>query len=150
MPYHRLSLKIGATVILLRNLSPLNCLCNGTRLQITHLGRNLIGGIILTGNCRGEMAYLPRIEITSNPDSDLGFQLKRRQYPVRLAFAMTINKSQGQSLKVVGICLEDDVFTHGQLYVAFSRASDPHNVKVLTRGDGDLGVTKNVVFSEVL
>jgi len=150
MPYHRLSLKIGATVILLRNLSPLNGLCNGTRLQITHLGRNLIGGIILTGTCKGQKAYLPRIEITSNPDSDLGFQLKRRQYPVRLAFAMTINKSQGQSLKVVGVCLEDDVFTHGQLYVALSRASDPHNVKVLTRNDVDLGVTKNIVFSEVL
>jgi len=82
MPYHRLSLKVGATIILLRNLSPLNGLCNGTRLQISHLGRNLISGTILTGTCKGEKAYLPHIQITSNPDSDLGFQLKRRQYPL--------------------------------------------------------------------
>ena len=108
MPYRRLSLKIGATVILLRNLSPLHGLCNGTRLQITHLGRNFIGGIILTGTCKGQTAYLPRIEITSSPDSDLGFQLNRRQYPIRLAFAMTINKSQGQSLEVVGVGLHQE------------------------------------------
>ena len=150
MPYHRLSLKLGATVILLRNLSPIHGLCNGTRLQITHLGGSIIGGVILTGTCKGRKAYLPRIEITSNPDSDLGFQLNRRQFPVRLAFAMTINKSQGQSLEVVGISLDNDVFTHGQLYVALSRASNPHHVKVLIRDDAQVGVTKNVVFSEVL
>ena len=149
MPYHHLSLKLGATVILLRNLSPIHGLCNGTRLQITHLGGNIIGGVILTGTCKGQKAYLPRIEITSNPDSDLGFQLNRRQFPVRLAFAMTINKSQGQSLEVVGISLDNDVFTHGQLYVALSRASNPHHVKVLIRDDAQVGVTKNVVFSEV-
>jgi ATP-dependent DNA helicase PIF1 len=74
-----LSLKIGATVILLRNLSPLHGFCNGTRLQITHLGRNFIGGIILTGTCKGQKAHLPQIEITSNADSDLGFQLNWRQ-----------------------------------------------------------------------
>ena len=104
----------------------------------------------LLSTCKGQKAYLPRIEITSNPDSDLGFQLNQRQYPICLAFAMTINKSQGQSLRVVGISLENDVFARGQLYVALSRASNPQNVKVLTRDNAHVGMTKNIVFSDVL
>ena len=43
---------------------------------------------------------------------------------------MTINKSQGQTFDHVGICLEEDVFSHGQLYVAFSRAYTLDGVKV--------------------
>ncbi len=41
---------------------------------------------------------------------------------MRPAFAMTINKSQGQTFKHIGIFLRDSVFSHGQLYVALSRA----------------------------
>ncbi|KAG5531642.1 hypothetical protein RHGRI_026310 [Rhododendron griersonianum] len=43
----------------------------------------------------------------------------RHQFLVRLAYAMTINKSQGQSVKFVGVDLRTPVFSHGQLYVAF-------------------------------
>ncbi len=49
---------------------------------------------------------------------------------MRLAYAMTINKSQGQTLFHVGLHLADDVFSHGQLYVTFSRAKALANVKV--------------------
>jgi ATP-dependent exoDNAse (exonuclease V) alpha subunit len=50
----------------------------------------------------------------SPTDSDLPFKLKRLQFPVLLAFAMTIDKSQGQTLKKVGIYLPKPVFSHGQ------------------------------------
>ena len=50
----------------------------------------------------------------------LSFQLKRRQFPVHLAFSITINKAQGQSVRRVGIDLRVPVFSHGQLYVALS------------------------------
>ncbi|CAF4678937.1 unnamed protein product, partial [Rotaria magnacalcarata] len=53
--------------------------------------------------------------------NDMPFQFKRLQFPVRLAFAMSINKPQGQSLKVAGINLGAPCFSHGQLYVAYSR-----------------------------
>jgi ATP-dependent DNA helicase PIF1 len=59
----------------------------------------------------------------SPTDSDLPFTLNRMQFPVLLAFAVTINKSQGQTFDRVGILLEEPVFSHGQLYVAFSRAT---------------------------
>jgi len=54
---------------------------------------------------------------------------ERRQFPVRTCFAMTINKSKGQSLERVGVWLEESVFSQGQLYVACSRVGDPSNIK---------------------
>ena len=48
----------------------------------------------------------------------MSLQFKRLQFPIRLAFAITINKAQGQSLELCGIYLHTDGFSHGQLYVA--------------------------------
>jgi ATP-dependent DNA helicase PIF1 len=55
----------------------------------------------------------------------------REQFSIRLSFAMTINKAQGQTIPNVGIFLSNAVFSHGQLYVALSRATAKQNVKVL-------------------
>jgi len=86
------------------------------------------------------------------------FTLRRHQFPVRLAFTMTINKAQGQTLKMVGIFLPKPIFTHGQLYVAMSCIGCPEGVKLLvTDGwkdaheDAPTGVyTRNVVYTKVL
>ena len=89
-------------------------------------------------------------------DVDLPFALCRRQFPVRLAWAMTINKTRGQTFDKVGIHLEEPVFTHGQLYVAFSRARSFSDVRVeilptLRQGRrDDTRTTDNIVFTEVL
>ncbi|KIK79885.1 hypothetical protein PAXRUDRAFT_160077 [Paxillus rubicundulus Ve08.2h10] len=76
--------------------------------------------------------------------------LHRCQFPVRLAFAMTINKSQGQSVQQVGLDLRTHVFSHGQLYVAFSHCTHPHNIKVIFPQNQNSTKTTNVVFTEVL
>jgi len=81
---------------------------------------------------------------------------------------MTINKSQGQTVPNVGVYLPEPVFSHGQLYVALSRATARSNIKILAvlaaekdvnkrkeKGKGkkrptkDI-FTKNIVYKDVL
>jgi hypothetical protein len=85
---------------------------------------------IISGPFAGETAFIPRITISTTP-GQLPFELHRRQFPVRPAFAMTINKSQGQSLGTVGIDLRYPVFSHGQFYVTVSRAMNWSRVHIL-------------------
>jgi len=84
-------------------------------------------------------------------DSGLPFKIQRRQFPISLCFAMTINKSQGQTLSRVGLYLPRPVFTHGQLHVAISRVKTKRGLKILILDeDGNVtNTTKNVVYKEI-
>ncbi|KAH9576597.1 hypothetical protein CY35_01G170700 [Sphagnum magellanicum] len=132
MPPHRLALKVGVPVILLRNLDASSGLCNGTCLIVQRLARRLIVAEIVGGSHVGTVLNIPPIT-TSSTGNHWPFTLLRRQFPVQLAFAMTINKAQGQTVGTVGIYLPELVFTHGQLYVALSRATNVGNVSMIAR-----------------
>ncbi|UYV76683.1 hypothetical protein LAZ67_14001748 [Cordylochernes scorpioides] len=144
MPPHQLNLKIGAIVMLLRNMNPKQGLCNGTRMVIQRMFSHVLEVQKLTGTKVGHTVLVPKI----SSDTNLLFILKKRQFPLRLAFAMTINKAQGQTFARLGLLLHEPVFTHGQLYVAFScvRTLDSIRVKLNPR----INKTRNIVFNEVL
>lgn len=153
VPQHRLTLKVGMPVMLMRNMDPAKGLANGTRLIVRGLHGSLLDCEVVGGAHAGNRALLCRI--TMSPSDELfPFHWTRRQFPVRPAFAMTINKAQGQTLERVGVYLPCAVFAHGQLYVAASRVGAPDRIRFLVKDghvDGLDGVyTKNVVFNRLI
>ncbi|GJR50471.1 ATP-dependent DNA helicase PIF1-like protein [Tanacetum coccineum] len=151
VPNHRLALKVGVPVMLLRNIDQPKGLCNGTRLQVLKLTRTFISAQIINGTHFGKKVIIPRLRITPS-DKRLQLKIVRKQFPLSFSFAMTINKSHGQSLSKVGLYLTRPVFTHGQLYVAVSRVTSKKGLKVVVCDkDGNISkTTTNVVYKEVI
>jgi len=110
---------------------------------VKNLYSHLIEATILTGCAKGRDVFIPRIPLIP---TDLPFNFKRIEFPVRLAFAMSTNKAQGQSLKIAGIHLQNPCFSHGQLYVAYSRVGHSRNLYILAPG----GKTRNNVYPAAL
>ncbi|XP_022042288.1 ATP-dependent DNA helicase PIF1-like [Helianthus annuus] len=153
LPPHKLRIKIGCSIILLRNIDPSHGLCNGTRLICKGFMRNVIDAEIAVGQHAGKRVFMPRIPLALSEDDMFPFKLKRKQFPIRFSFSITINKVQGQTILHLGIYLPDSVFSHRQLYVALSRGISRQNMKVLVHLAKvfiQRGVyTSNIVYKEV-
>ncbi|GJV63447.1 ATP-dependent DNA helicase PIF1-like protein [Tanacetum coccineum] len=150
IPNHKLALKVGVPIMLIQNIDQTAGLCNGTRLRILKLGELVNEAQIMTGTNVGHTTIIPRLKLSPS-DKRLPLKINRRQFPLAVCFAMTINKSQGQSLSNVGIFLPNPVFTHGQLYVAVSRVKSRKGLKVLIydKESKPSNNTLNVVYHEV-
>ena len=98
--------------MLLRNLNPPKLLI-GSRLII-----------------KGEEVIFPKISLIP---SDYPFNFRRLQFPIKLCFSMTIDNSQGQSFKVVGLDLETECFAYSQSYVGCSRAREEKDLYILAK-----------------
>ncbi|XP_024199850.1 uncharacterized protein LOC112203059 [Rosa chinensis] len=154
LPSHKLALKLGAPILLLRIIDPKSGLCNRTRLIYRGFFPNFIDAEILTGHFKGTRVFLRQIPIKPSKNVKLPFSLIHRQFPIRFSFALTINKAQGQTIPNVGAYLPNHVFSHGQLYVALSRGVSIQTIKVLIKNSAikeEPGAhTRNVVFKDVL
>lgn len=124
-----LKLKIGAQIMIIRNI-PSSGLHNGQRAIITNLGKDhveieCINGAIRTRITLGREEFAT--EASSAPSTCYPI---RRQFPIMLAYAMTIHKSQGQTIKYLSVDLKN-TFESGQAYVALSRAVGMDTLQVL-------------------
>ncbi|CAN1819370.1 ATP-dependent DNA helicase PIF1, partial [Linum perenne] len=151
IPEHKLELKPFTVVMLLRNINPSAGMCNGTRILLTDLGEYVISGLIVSGTLEGTTVAIPRI-ILDVTDNKWPFTLRRRQFPIRICYAMTINKSQGQTLDHVGIYLPKQFFSHGQLYVAVSRVRSADGLHILIPNNppNQNNETRNIVYQDIL
>ncbi|MBW0471262.1 hypothetical protein O181_010977 [Austropuccinia psidii MF-1] len=148
-PMHLLELKEGTPVILLRNLNIARGLCNGTRLMIQRIRNHVLICIILTGFKRGQRVLIPKIKLFHQESEEYAISFSRYQFPVSLCFAMTINKAQGQSFDYVGVYLNTNVFSHGQLYVALSRTRNPKKLLVGVNGRSAGSEITSVVVRDI-
>ncbi|XP_057517836.1 uncharacterized protein LOC130798754 [Amaranthus tricolor] len=151
VPNHEIRLKIGSPVTLLRNFDQTPGLCNGICLIVNQLGHHIIEATILSRCNKGDKVFIPRIALSPSDSSCFPVRLHIRQFPLSLCVAMTMNKSQGQSLKHVGLFLPKPIFSQGQLYIAVSRITSRKGLKVLIC-DKDNNIctsTHNVVYKEV-
>jgi hypothetical protein len=140
----------------IRNIDVAHGLINGTMLELLAIGRRYLQVRIVSGSQTGRTELLTTcmFNITSEA-SGLPFTITRKQvrtftrshvhklarshvhtftqYPIILAYCLSVHKAQGQSLDFVGLIFETDPFAHGQLYVALSRVANWMRIRMYMR-----------------
>lgn len=150
MPPHKLELKIGCIVMILRNMYPSLGFCNGTRCKVVDFQGEWLILEIISGDFKGNRTAIPKIPLKSNMSKHSLFSFSRYQYPVKLAYCITVNKSQGQSFDKVSIYFKDHPFSHGQLYVALSRCTNKKSIKIFKLiEDEEKNKIRNVVMKQI-
>ncbi|XP_029647710.1 uncharacterized protein LOC115221648 [Octopus sinensis] len=142
LPPHELHLNDGAPIMLLLKLdAPI--MCNGTRMIIKNIYSRVLQATILNGPATGQDVLITPMSLTP---SDTIYKFKRLQFPIKLSFAMTINKVQGQSLQMVCLNLTEQVFSHGQLFLGCSHLGSTQSLDICASE----GKTRNMAYKEAL
>ncbi|CAM9472450.1 unnamed protein product, partial [Hapterophycus canaliculatus] len=150
VPPHELQLKTHSLAMIVRNLNFSEGLVNGQKCILHAVSPNsrVIQVELLTQETPHPIVMTPRINFNAQVGRQ-GITFSRIQFPLRIAYSMTINKSQGQTLSRIGLDLRSSPFAHGQLYVALSRAQNRHSVMCLLPEShilNNIPHTHNVVY----
>ncbi|CAJ2646433.1 unnamed protein product [Trifolium pratense] len=152
IPNHKLTLKVGTPITLLQDLAPFG-VYNGTRLIVTRLspvGIFVLEAKRMSGENIDDPIFIPRMSMSPSRSS-FPFKLVRKQFPISVSYAMTIEKSQGQYLDSVGLYIPRSVISHNQLKVAFSSVKSKNGLKILINDMDNkaMASTINAAFKEV-
>ena len=109
MPPHRLALKVGDCIIIISNLRIRDGHCNGTRYIVLEIKPHVIQAVKLEGGPNAEI-LIPRIPMLSK-ETDFVAPFQRIQFPVLVAYYLTLNRAQGQPLDPSGMYLPQSVFS---------------------------------------
>src|SRR5258708_29473605 len=124
--------RLLSKLVVLLYLSTKEGLCNGACDIVGILKRWVIGvHVTCSGLLDPQMTWIPHLSLEPSEDAEFHSTLRWHQFPISLAFAMTINKSQGQTVDHVGIDLRVPSFSHEQLYVGCSRTTTRQGLKLL-------------------
>ena len=141
----------------MRNLNQKSGHCNGKRYIVTQVSPRIFYAkkLVCNANDKNATVMIPKIPIHTKQD-DFPFILNQIQWPVRIAYIMSMNKPQGQTFTKYVLLLTNSVFTHGQLYVGLLICGEPNNLSIYVNQDeyshlpNDKLYTRNVVHPEVL
>ncbi|KAF1866204.1 hypothetical protein Lal_00024202 [Lupinus albus] len=139
IPNHKIKLKIGTTIMLLRNLDQSEGLCNGTRLIVTQIANHVLEAKIMSE------------DVTVSLTHSMAFQVYKKTISYNCFICYDNQQiSRTISLESVGLYLPKLVFSHGQLYVAISMVKSKKGLKILIHDKNDIPLksTSNVVYKE--
>jgi hypothetical protein len=158
IPNHELLLKVGDICLITRAINNL-CLANNSSVSIVNIHWHCVEALTVD-DCAEHNIRLPHISFKFRLPSGKSYQLTRMQFPLHLAYAMTYNKSQSQTLVKVLLDITSLPFSHGQLYVALSQVRDCKNIcmyltdeQIKTSSYGSsvmMPTVKNIVYQDVL
>lgn len=130
VPNHELTLKVNDICMITRNLMSIK-LASNCLVRILRMNKYSI--VIVTMDKKKRTLILPRIRFKFKLRYTSSFSLTRTQFPLRLAYAVTINRIQGQSVDYIVLDLSKDPFCHGQTYTALSRIRIYNRIKLIVR-----------------
>jgi hypothetical protein len=134
VPPPLLPIIVGARYMIIVNYDATAGICNGIFGELLSATRNVVQLKLLSGMQKGKIVVLPRCSIhVSCENSGLPFAFTRVQFPLIPGYCVSVHKSQGQSLDVVGLIADQDSFAHGQVYTALSRTSGWAKIYVLMK-----------------
>jgi hypothetical protein len=158
VPNQKLTLKDGDTCLITRAITCLE-LSKNSQIKIVSIRTHSVE-VKTIGEETARTIPLPRIPFKFCLKYVNSYQLTRMQFPLRVAYAMTYNKSQSQTLVKVLLDIKNPPFSHGQLYVTLSRVRDSTKIAMYVRDDqfvqsmdaktGYMPTIDNIAYQEVL
>ena len=140
VPHHKLLLKVDDICMVMRTLNRKEGLTKNLRVKIVEIHRYVIRVCTLDPTNR-RYYNIPRIRFSVKLPYGRSVTMERKQFPLRLAYSITYNKSQGQEFQYVLVDIRNNPFTHGHLYVALSRIRIASNLRLFTCCDNEKAST---------